>query len=85
MGGVGMGRPGGLDLPYAWMMRNCITVRGQWMYPRDAVRQVIAMVHAGQLRLDGYEIATFSLDKANEAVAHAAAHAGPFQMTVICP
>ena len=85
MGGVGMGGPGGLDLPYAWMMRNCITVRGQWMYSRDAASRVIAMVRAGLLSLDGYEITTFPLEKANEAVVHAAVNAGPFRMTVISP
>lgn len=89
MGGVGLGGgtggSGGLDLPYAWMMRNCITVRGQWMYPRDAAARVIAMVHAGVLKLEGYEITTFPIEEANEAVAHAAANTGPFKMTVICP
>ena len=85
MGGVGMGGPGGLDLPYAWMMRNCITVRGQWMYPRGAATRMIDMVRAGLLRLDGHDIATFPLDRANEAVAHAAIHTGPFRMTAICP
>ncbi|GHJ30776.1 hypothetical protein TPA0910_52090 [Streptomyces hygroscopicus subsp. sporocinereus] len=35
MGGVGM--LGGDDLarPYPWIMRNSMTVRGQWMYPRQ--------------------------------------------------
>ena len=27
-----------VSLPYAWMMRECIEVRGQWMYPREARR-----------------------------------------------
>jgi alcohol dehydrogenase len=85
MGGVGMGGQGGLDLPYSWMMRNCVTVRGQWMYPRDAAVRLIAMVQAGLLSLDGYEVTSFPLDKANEAVAHAAENTGPFRMTVLRP
>jgi alcohol dehydrogenase len=36
MGGVG--RQGGdLALNYNWLMHNDITVRGKWMYPRDAI------------------------------------------------
>ena len=72
-------------LPYAWMMRYGIEVRGQWMYPRDAVRRLAGMVRSGQIRLDGLEVAEFPLERINEAVAHAAANAGPFKMTVVCP
>lgn len=85
MGGIGMGGCGGLDLPYAWIMRNCITIHGQWMYPREAVPRMVAMIRAGLVSLDQYQVTAFSLDQANEAVAHAAANAGPFRQTVICP
>ena len=81
MGGVGTG----LDLPYSWMMRNCITLRGQWMYPPHAAVLMAGLIRSGQVDLDQFEIATFHLDRANEAVAHAAAHSGPFKMTVIQP
>jgi alcohol dehydrogenase len=38
MGGIGMAGQGGeLTLPYAWLMRNNITIKGQWMYPRAAI------------------------------------------------
>lgn len=73
-----------LALPYAWMMRYGITVRGQWMYPRAASPRLIAMVRAGLLPLDS-RITAFPLAQANEAVAHAAAHAGPFEATVLRP
>lgn len=33
MGGMGTLGGAGLDRPYPWLMRNNITVRGQWMYP----------------------------------------------------
>jgi alcohol dehydrogenase len=85
MGGVGMAGGAGLDLPYPWIMRNCITIHGVWMYPPDAAARLIALVRAGLLRLDEYEARAFDLDHANEAVAHAAAHSGPFRMTVIRP
>ncbi len=85
MGGVGMLGGASLELPYPWMMRNCITVRGQWMYPPYAATLMAGMVRAGLIDLFQFEVTAFSLDRANEAVAHAAANAGPFRMTVIEP
>lgn len=81
MGGV----DSALDLPYSWVMRNNVTVQGQWMYPRSAPAQMVTMVHAGQISLDGFAISEFDLAAANDAVAHAAANAGPFAMTVLRP
>jgi alcohol dehydrogenase len=85
MGGVGMQGGAGLDLPYPWMMRNCITLRGQWMYPPHAATLMAGLIRSGLVDLDHFEITAFGLDHANEAVAHAAGHSGPFRMTVIQP
>ncbi len=85
MGGVGMGGPGGLDLPYSWMMRNCISVQGQWMYPRDAAARMIGLVRAGLARLEEFAVTTFPLEKVNDAVEHAARNAGAFRMTIVTP
>ncbi|AWM07822.2 alcohol dehydrogenase catalytic domain-containing protein [Bradyrhizobium symbiodeficiens] len=85
MGGVNMQGGPGLELPYNWIMRDCITIHGVWMYPPDAATRLIAMVRSGLLRLDHYQATAFDLDHANDAVAHAAANAGPFKMTVIRP
>jgi alcohol dehydrogenase len=85
MGGVGMSGGADLDLPYPWLMRNCITLRGQWMYPPHAATLMAGMVRSGLVDLGHFEITAFGLDRANEAVAHAAANAGPFRMTVIEP
>jgi alcohol dehydrogenase len=74
-----------IALPYAWMMRAGIEVRGQWMYPREAIRRMIAMVRGGQVSLDDFHVTEFSLEQVNEAVTHAAANAGPFKMTVVRP
>jgi alcohol dehydrogenase len=84
MGGIGM-QGGGLELPYGWIMRNNVTIRGQWMYPREAVGQMVGLVRSGLIDLSHYEIAEFALEQANEAVAHAAANAGPFRQTMIRP
>jgi alcohol dehydrogenase len=85
MGGVGMLGGAGLDLPYPWIMRNCITIHGQWMYPPDAPARMVGLIRSGLLALDQFAVTEFDLDHANEAVAHAAAHGGPFRMTVIRP
>lgn len=85
MGGIGGQGAGGLELPYPWLMRNCITIKGQWMYPRDAIRRMVGMIRGDLLDFRHYRTTTFPLDEVNEAVAYAAAHAGPFQQTVLCP
>lgn len=85
MGGVGMTGGGELDIPYRWLMRNNVTLRGQWMYPREAVRRILGLVAAGLLDLSWHEVATFPLAEVNAAVEHAAANAGPFSTTVVLP
>jgi alcohol dehydrogenase len=74
-----------LELPYTWVMRNNITVHGQWMYPRSAPARMVAMIRAGQISLNEFAVTEFDLAAANDAVVHAAAHAGPFAVTVLRP
>lgn len=90
MGGVG--RPGASSanatdfaLPYPWMMRNDITVRGKYMYPREAPARMIAMIRGGLIDLAKFDLTEFALDDVNAAVAHAAATAGPLKLTVLRP
>ncbi len=85
MGGVGMLGGDDLALPYPWIMRNCITIHGQWMYPQAAGPRLAALARSGLLDFGQYEVTEFDLDDANEAVAHAAANGGPFRMTVVQP
>jgi alcohol dehydrogenase len=85
MGGVGMLGGAGLELPYPWIMRNCISIHGVWMYPPEATLGLVSLVRSGLLRLDDFVVTEFDLDHANEAVAHAAANGGPFKMTVLRP
>jgi alcohol dehydrogenase len=85
MGGVGLQGGEDLGLPYRWLMRHNITLRGQWMYPPTAVSRLAGMIRAGLIRLEEFAVTSFDLDHANEAVAHAAANARPFQTTVIQP
>jgi len=84
MGGL-RGAEGDLGLNYNWLMHNETTVRGVWMYRRDAIPRMAQMVRAGLIDLGQYQMTEFALDCANDAVAHAAANAGPFGLTVIRP
>lgn len=85
MGGVGMLGGEDLALPYPWIMRNSVTVRGQWMLPRSANVGLIQLVEAGLLDLAAEKVTTFALDEINEAVAFAAVHSGPFDRTMLTP
>jgi alcohol dehydrogenase len=85
MGGVGMLGGDDLALPYPWIMRNNITVRGQWLCQRAEIPAMIALVRAGLIDLRQFEVAEFALDDVNAAVAHAAAHGGAFHSTVVRP
>jgi alcohol dehydrogenase len=85
MGGVGMLGGEDLALPYPWLMRNSVVVRGQWMFPRTANQGLIKMIRSGVLDLGHESVTVFPLTSANEAVAHAAAHGAPFDRTVLVP
>jgi alcohol dehydrogenase len=85
MGGVGMLGGADLGLPYPWIMRNDITVRGKWMYSPQAVTLMTGLVRSGLLDLKHFDVTAFALDDANAAVTHAAENGGPFRMTVIEP
>ena len=85
MGGVGMLGGDDLPLPYPWIMRNCITIIGQWMYPREANIRLINLVRSGLLDLKNWDVRNFDLADVNKAVAHAAAASGPFKVTVLRP
>lgn len=85
MGGVGMQNGATLDLPYAWIMRNNITLRGQWMYPSWAAAKMVALIRSRQVALEKFTLTTFALEDVHQAIAYAAAHAGPYKLTVICP
>lgn len=85
MGGVGMLGGDDLALPYPWLMRNSVTVRGQWLCPRRAIVDLVRVARAGLLDLEGFEITEFPLDRAGDAVRHAAEIGGRFRMTVVRP
>ena len=84
MGGVR--GSGGADLAriYDWL-KDDITLRGKWMYPRDAPTRMVGLIRGGLLDLTQFELMEFALDDVNAAVAHAAAPTSPLQLTVLRP
>jgi alcohol dehydrogenase len=74
-----------LALNYNVLMHKEISLRGAWMYPGDAIPKMVEMIRAGLIDLAQFDLTEFGLDAANNAVAHAAANAGPRQLTVIRP
>jgi alcohol dehydrogenase len=85
MGGVGMLGGADLALPYPWIMRNSVTLRGQWMYPRTANISMIRLIATGALDLTPEHVTRFTLDQVNDAVTHAAEHGGPYDRTILTP
>ena len=85
MGGVGMLGGDGLDIPYPWIMRNSITIKGQWMYKREAPQQIISLAKSGLLPLDLFSVSTFTLDNINEAIEYASKEKGAFKLSVVTP
>ncbi|TDH57849.1 zinc-binding alcohol dehydrogenase family protein [Dankookia rubra] len=85
MGGVGMLGGEDLALPYPWIMRSLITVRGQWMYDAAAVPGMVGLIRSGLLDLEQWAVTEFPLAEVNDAVEHAAAEAGPFKLTALKP
>ena len=85
MGGVGGQGGGELALPYAWLMRNDVTVRGKWMYPCHAPARLVSMARAGLIDLGHFAATAFPLEAVEDAIAHAASDAAPFRLTLLKP
>ncbi|MGP4694120.1 alcohol dehydrogenase catalytic domain-containing protein [Agrobacterium cavarae] len=83
MGGVGMLGGEDLALPYPWIMRNNVSIHGQWMYEPSAVSGIVRLVRAGLLELENFQVTEFPLRDVNDAIQHAASHGGPFRLTTL--
>jgi alcohol dehydrogenase len=81
MGGV----QADISIPYGYIMRNGITIKGQYMYPRRAPRQLAGLIRSGLVDVSHFRIRTFPLDRFEDALADAAAHPGAFEQTVLVP
>src|ERR1700677_1160077 len=64
MGGL-RGAEGDLGLNYNWLMHNETTVRGVWMYRKEAIPRMVQMVRSGLIDLAQFDLTEFALDEAN--------------------
>ena len=53
------------------------------MYPRTVIPRMVELVRAGLIDLAQFEVTTFPLERANDAVARAASHSSPFELTAL--
>ncbi|KAF9992586.1 hypothetical protein BGZ80_005314 [Entomortierella chlamydospora] len=81
MGGV----QASAEVPYYQMMSNNITLKGNFMYTRDAPTSLIGLADAGLLDLNTIKPKVFKLDDVEEAIEWSANHTTPFESTVIAP
>ncbi len=81
MGGIDVA----LDIPYKYMMRNNLVIRGQYTCPRHAPLLLAELIRSGLLNLDPFAVQTFPLEQVNQAVRYAHEHGGAFQLTVLTP
>jgi alcohol dehydrogenase len=58
-------------------MQNEISIRGAFMYPRSAPRELLKMVVGGTLDLSKMKTETFALDQIDAALDHAERSRGP--------
>jgi alcohol dehydrogenase len=80
MGGV----KADLPLSYKNIMINELTIRGNFMYPRSAPKELASMVRAGLLDLSVFNIVEFPLANIEEAIDRAGASKG-FNLVVVKP
>lgn len=85
MGGVGMLGGPGLELPYPWIMRNCITILGNWLYTVEVPSQLVSLFRSNLSLLDQFDIKAFHLNEVNDAIDYASSNSGSFKMTVLEP
>ena len=71
-----------LAVGYSELVTNDLTIVGQFMYPKDALARLIAMVTSGMLDLTAVQIRSFRLEDLPAALTHAAGMRG-LQATVL--
>ena len=81
MGGV----HNNVELSYHIIMRNNLTIKGSYLFTREANVNLLGMMESGLLDPTFVQNTTFKLDQADEAVQWSKNHAGPFVATLLTP
>jgi alcohol dehydrogenase len=72
-----------INLPYSALVYKNLTVKGQMMYEKKWIPELISLVDAGLIDLGLFEEQSFTLDKINEGIKGAQTFAGMFQLTTL--
>ena len=75
---------GDIALPYPMFLRKELTLRGSYMFPRDAPSELLRMIASGVLSLDAFGVHAFPLADINEAIAQAPSFRG-LEYAVVVP
>lgn len=73
-----------VGVPYAWLMRNNIVLKGRYMYEKGDIRQLVGMVEKGVFDLRGGKVRGFGLGEWDEAFT-AAEKAGVGESVILVP
>lgn len=74
-----------LNLPYKHLMRNSITVCGQYMYSRESIIGLLSLIRSELLPLDIFNVEAFELNRINDAIEYAYNQKGLLSMTIVKP
>jgi alcohol dehydrogenase len=71
-----------LPIPYTYLMLNSWSILGNFMYPQNATKKLIALLKSGLLDIDVIKPKSFQLSQLNEAMS-AAENAGSMENVII--
>ncbi|KAK6206492.1 hypothetical protein LQW54_007674 [Pestalotiopsis sp. IQ-011] len=74
-----------VPIPYAAVMAQCLTIKGQFAQSRDDVAQAIRLIEAGNMKLRKEVIARHPLEEYEEALTLAAASGGWKSLVLLTP
>ena len=85
-----MGGQADESLPFPWLTvpANNLTIKGQFMYERKDVKELVSLAESGLLKMRreaGHEVEDFLLERWKAAVDFAAKNTGHGKMTCIVP
>lgn len=72
-----------LNVPYGAVLYKNLTIKGQVMYEKKWIPELISLVDAGLINLDLFEEQSFKLAKINEGVKAAQSYHGALKMTTL--
>jgi alcohol dehydrogenase len=72
-----------LNIPYPVLLYKSLTIKGQMMYSKKWIPELISLLDNGVIDLGLFEEKTWSLDKINEGIKGARDFEGPYQLATL--